>query len=330
MKTRDKVFEILRANRDSWVSGEELSQGLGVSRAAVWKHVQGLRQAGYIIESAPRKGHRLVEVPPFLLPTEIRNRLGTSLWGNREIVHSFEVDSTNTKARSLVAEGAPQGTLVVAEYQTGGRGRLGRRWYSPPGQGLYLSLIIRPDLSLQEAPKLNMLLAVVTAEATAEKSGQPVDLKWPNDIVINGRKAGGILIEIGSDMDRLEYAIAGVGLNVSTTRFPGSLNRSATSVFRESRRSISRTDLLQALLRRLEAAWDHQRAFGFRRVRRRYADLTGLVGRPLRVQASGRTIAGRVKKINRFGALVVEDDQGRTSRVVSGDILPEAEQAGGR
>jgi len=330
MGTKDKVFDTLRANRDQWVSGEALSSGLGLSRAAVWKHVRGLRQAGYVIESAPRKGYRLRGAPPLLLPTEIRGGLETSVWGQREIVHAFEIDSTNARARSLVAQGAPEGTVVVAEYQTGGRGRLGRSWYSPPGQGIYLSLIIRPGLSLQEAPKLNMLLAVAAAEAVAERSGLPVGIKWPNDLVVNHRKAGGLLIEIGADMDAVEYAVAGLGLNVLTAGFPGSLDHTATSIFRESGRSISRAGLLRGLLRRLETVYDHQRTFGFEKIRRRYIELTGLVGQSLRVEVSGRTITGRVQRIDEFGALVVEDDQGRASRVVSGDIVPTTGNAAGR
>jgi BirA family biotin operon repressor/biotin-[acetyl-CoA-carboxylase] ligase len=324
MGTRDKVFDTLRINRDRWVSGEELSKGLGLSRAAVWKHVQGLRQDGYAIDSATRKGYRFRGAPPLLLPTEIRGGLGTTVWGQREIIHTFEMDSTNALAKSLAAQGAPEGTLVVAEHQTAGRGRLGRRWHSPPGEGIYVSLIIRPSLSLQEAPKLNMLLAVAAAEAVIGETGLPVRLKWPNDLMIKGRKAGGILIEIGSEMDRVEYAVAGVGLNVLTAKFPGPLDRTATSIFRESGRSISRAGLLRALLGRLEALYDHQKTSGFEKIRRRFIELTGLKGLWLRVEVSGRTISGRVQRIDEFGALVMEDDQGRTTRVVSGDILTAA------
>ena len=191
MTVKDIILEMLKARQEDWTSGEELSLRLKMSRAAVWKHIAGLRKDGYEIEAATRKGYQLKSAPSLLLPAEVRAGLKTSFMGKRDIVYYPETASTNTDAKILATQGAPEGTIVIAEHQTRGRGRMGRNWYSPRSRGVYMSIIIRPHFSLQDVSILTPLTAVAMAEALAEETGLEVLLKWPNDIMVAGRKIGG-------------------------------------------------------------------------------------------------------------------------------------------
>ncbi len=320
MAVKDIILEILRTHQDAWTSGEELSLRLKMSRAAIWKHIAKLRNEGYEIEASTRKGYQLRNAPPLLLPTEIRDGLKTSVWGKREIVYHPETASTNTDAKILATQGAPEGTIVIAERQTGGRGRLGRNWYSPRSRGIYISLIIRPHLSLQEAPILTPLIAVAAAEALAQETGLDVRLKWPNDIMVSGKKMGGILTEIGSEMDEVDFAVIGLGLNVHRWRFPQDLKGKATSLAFETTRRFSRAGLVRSYLDKLETVYERQKRWGSGPILQRYKALTAIVGKETAVDSGGRRLTGRVRDLDECGALVLEEADGKMTRVVSGDI----------
>ena len=311
---------MLKVHQDDWTSGEELSLRLKISRAAVWKHIAKLRQDGYEIEASTRKGYQLKSAPSLLLPAEIKDGLKTSIWGKRDIVYHPETASTNTDAKILATQGAPEGTVVIAEHQTRGRGRLGRNWYSPHSRGIYISVIIRPRFSLQDAPILTPLTAVVMAEALAEETGLEVRLKWPNDIMVSGRKIGGILTEIGSEMDQIDFAVIGLGLNVRRCRFPEDFKSKATSIEEETSSRISRTGLVRSYLGKFEAVYEQKKPWGFGPLLKRYEALTAVVGKEVTVNSGGRRLSGRVRELDDHGALIVEGGGGTTMRVVSGDV----------
>jgi len=232
MSTKDQLLLYLKERKGDWVSGEALSNKIAVSRSAVWKHICKLREEGYVIESSPKKGYLLRKAPDLLFPNEIREGLDTKVFGKRDIVYFTETDSTNTRAKDLAARGAPEGTLVISERQTKGRGRKGRSWFSPSQGGIYTSLILRPSISPSEAPKITLLSAVVVAETLRSLTGLSAIIKWPNDILINGKKIAGILTEMSTEMDAIDYIVVGLGLNVNTPDFPDDIREKATSIFR--------------------------------------------------------------------------------------------------
>ena len=214
METVDRILTMLR--REPVVSGAALSSALGVSRAAVWKHVEALRADGYRIEARRARGYTLTGNPDRLLPAEITQHLTTTRFGRR--LETFEtIDSTNIRAGQLAREGAPEGTLVVAERQTHGRGRLGRSWVSPARVNLYASFVLRPQLAPADAPQLALAAAVAVARALAPLAPGRVAIKWPNDCLLDGRKVAGILTEMDAEVDRVRAVVLGIGVNLNAT-----------------------------------------------------------------------------------------------------------------
>lgn len=236
MTTREKLLEILKKKDGRWVSGEELSGILGVSRAAVSKHVSGLKNTGYRIESAPGRGYLLGEMPDLLLPGEIRHDLSTSVFGKRVFEYYEVTDSTNLRARQLADGGADEGSVVVAEEQTAGKGRKGRSWFSAGQEGICLSAILRPPMSPAEASRITLTTAVAVAETLLSLTDLDVRIKWPNDILIHGKKIAGILTELSMEMDAVDYVVVGLGLNVNTPadHFADEVRPIATSLLIET------------------------------------------------------------------------------------------------
>ncbi|MDI9569597.1 MAG: biotin--[acetyl-CoA-carboxylase] ligase [Pseudomonadota bacterium] len=305
-----------------WVSGEALSRSLRMSRTAVWKHVRALRAAGYHIDSLPRRGYLLRAIPDLLLPQELREGLRTSLIGQGDIRFFPRTDSTNRQAKALAAAGATEGTVVIAEEQSAGRGRRGRTWFSPPRAGIYMSLILRPDIAPQEAPRFAILGATAAATVVRATTGLEATIKWPNDILVGGRKIGGILTEASMEMDRVEYLVIGVGLNVNSSRraFPPELRSVATSVRAETGRPASRICLARRLLESLEAAYHECRQEGFAPIMERWRSLTEMLGRRVEVDVRGRRLAGDVEAFDADGALVLRTPDGELLRLFSGDV----------
>jgi BirA family biotin operon repressor/biotin-[acetyl-CoA-carboxylase] ligase len=237
MRLREAVLGAIREEQGQWVSGERLSMSLKVSRTTIWKQIKILQSEGYAIESSPKKGYRLSMIPDILSPEEVKDGLQTQLFGREHYYYFKEIDSTNNYAKTLAADGHPEGTVVIAESQSSGRGRRGRQWYSDSGQGIFLSLILRPPLPVNELSRINMAIALAIVDALQEvgiKSG----IKWPNDILIKDRKIAGILTEAITDMDGIEFIVSGIGLNVNTLieDFPAELRPIVTSVREEAGR----------------------------------------------------------------------------------------------
>jgi len=322
MNTTDRVLFYLKQNKGQFVSGEVLSGEFGISRAAVNKHIHKLKAEGYQIESATKKGYRFQAVSPKLIPREIREAIDTEVFGRPEIVHFDETDSTNVRAKALAVQNAAEGTVVVAEHQSAGRGRKQRSWFSPPGMGIYSSLILRPTISPGDAPQITLMTAVAAAEALTEVTRLPIRIKWPNDLLIGGKKVAGILTEISTEMDAVDYVVIGLGVNVNTpaTSFPVELRDIATSACIESGTEFSRTSILAEYLGRLEDGYEVIKSGRFDRVIARWKDLSHMIGQRVTVEELETTYSGKVEDIDDNGVLLVRDDRGGLHRIFSADI----------
>ena len=233
------------------VSGQALSEAMGVTRAAVWKQMEQLRAQGFVIESVGRQGYRLTACPDTLMAPVIRHGLETA-WAGREIVYLRSVDSTNRYARELASRGAAEGTLVVADEQTAGRGRRGRGWISPAGEGVFMTLILRPQAHPAQVARLSLLTALAVAEGIAAETGLDARIKWPNDIVVGGRKVCGMLLEMNADEQAVHDVVAGIGINVHQTQFAPEIAQTASSLDLLSGQRVCRAALVRAFLEAFE------------------------------------------------------------------------------
>ncbi|MCX5893980.1 MAG: biotin--[acetyl-CoA-carboxylase] ligase [Deltaproteobacteria bacterium] len=312
------VLQALRQSPEP-LSGEALAARLGLSRAAVWKRINRLKAQGYAIVGSPRRGYRLLAATDKLLPEEIV--LG--LKANRLIgpVHHFEaVASTNDLAKELAAQGAPEGTLVVAEAQTRGRGRLGRQWESPAGTGLYVSLLLRPPLPPSEMPQITLTTAVAVARALKRVAGVAPGIKWPNDLLLNGKKLGGILTEMETESEQIRHLVVGLGLNVNNAAFPAELQPIATSLALATGRPHSRVKILQAWLEEFEELYGRFLAREFAGILEEWRSLTVTLGHRVTVRQGPLTICGQALDVAADGALLVQTASGEVVRVTSGEI----------
>lgn len=318
-----KAGTILRLFREQggFVSGGQLSRDLKVSRTAVWKHIKTLKKIGYRIEAIPSQGYRLVSTPDILVPAEIAAGLATERIGRRLICFR-ETESTNMVAFRIAEEGADEGTVVVAEAQHHGKGRLGRRWESPSGVNLYCSLILRPPILPTQAPQLTFLSAVAVARAIAETTPlQPV-IKWPNDILVGGGKVAGLLNEMSAETEKVHFIILGIGVNINMRRdqFPGDLRHPATSLALESGHEISRLEFTRALLTALDETYQTYLDHGYETIREEWLSRCSMAGREVKVTFQDQTQAGMVMGIDEDGALLLRLHDGRIERVLAGDV----------
>ena len=314
----EKILGVLKDEKGSHISGEELSRLAGVSRAAIWKHIEKLREDGYEIEASPHLGYRLVSVPDNLIPNEIKWGLKTKLLG-REIISYKKIDSTNRAAYDLASKGVKEGSIVLAEEQTKGRGRLGRAWASPPEGGIYLSCILRPRISPSEIPKLTLTASVSVARAIREVSGLEAVIKWPNDVLIDSKKVCGILLEMKAEQDRLDFVIVGIGINVNT---PGRLiPKGGTSVKEESGEEVSRIALTRKVLEDLEEEYLLLSKGGFPKIVEEWKELSHMLGSRVRVALSNREFEGQAIDVDKDGTLLVRTDNGFIEKVFSGDVM---------
>jgi len=262
-----------------------------------------------------------MDVSKDVFPSGITEGLDTEVLGRKEILHYTETDSTNARARELAEQGAPEGTLVVADSQSRGRGRRGRTWFSPPNAGIYASLILRPSIPASEATQLTFLTAVASAEALIHVTHVDAHIKWPNDLLVKGKKIAGILTEIQSEQGSLAYAVVGIGMNVHTPFFPDDLGETATSVLIETGRQFSRTGILREYLKRQEQWLREWQAFGFDPVLRRWKGMAETIGRRIRVEMPDQTWEGRAVDVDPQGVLLLNDSNGETHRIVAGDVV---------
>jgi BirA family biotin operon repressor/biotin-[acetyl-CoA-carboxylase] ligase len=320
----ERVLEALRRTPGEPCSGAALSEQLRVSRSQIWKHVEGLRGRGYGIEGSPGGGYRLVSVPDRLYPEEILAELETR-WLAREIRYFESIDSTNRVGFDLAREGAAHGTTVIAEAQTAGRGRLGRSFYSPPHRNLYTSVVLRPSLSASAAATVILAAAVAVAETVARSipDAGAVEIKWPNDVLLDGLKTSGILMELSAEATRVGFLVLGIGVNLNVDResFPEEFRSSATSLASHSGHRVDRALFSRCLFGTLEEVLDLHAERGWEALRPRFQEFFRMLGRPIRVSdlAEGET-AGVCRAIDRDGALLLERDDGERIRVLAGDV----------
>jgi BirA family biotin operon repressor/biotin-[acetyl-CoA-carboxylase] ligase len=322
MSTKDQLLLYLKEKQGDWVSGELISNNLLVSRSAIWKHISNLKKEGYVIESAPKKGYLLSKASDPITADEIREGLCTKVFGKKNIIYLKETDSTNTRAKELAAQGAPEGTLVIAEKQTKGRGRRGRNWFSPSGGGIYCSLILRPAMPPGETPRMTLMTAVVVAETLISLVKLKLRIKWPNDILVNRKKLAGILTEISADMDSVNYIIVGLGLNVNNLfeNSPQDIKKSATSILIETGNRVPRLKFIQNYLKLHEQYYDMFKKNNFEPIMNRWRELADIIGKQIKVDVIGKTHIGEVMDVDNDGVLILKDDQGRLQRIFSGDV----------
>jgi BirA family transcriptional regulator, biotin operon repressor / biotin---[acetyl-CoA-carboxylase] ligase len=315
------VLAFLVDSGDDFTSGEALSDKLGLSRTAVWKYVDSLRNKGYRIDAIPARGYKLVEVPDRLTSLELSPLLNTHDLG-RGIHHHETVPSTNQVAFELATDGAAHGEVVIAEQQTQGRGRRGRTWVSPAQKNLYLSIILRPEqLPPQRAPELTLVAAVALAE-TIREAGIDAEIKWPNDVHVGGRKLAGILTELSAEPERVHFAILGIGVNLNATAedFPPELRELATSLSEIRGERIPRALFAAALLSSLEKWLDLHAAEGFEPVRAAWKLMSSTLGQEILVKTEKSELRGTAVDVDASGALVVETAPGKVERVHAGDV----------
>ena len=314
---QEKILDFLRKSPE-YISGEEVSNHLKISRQALWKHIQELRDIGYDIVAVPHLGYKLISSPDRLIPYEITHGLNTKFIG-RKNYYFDTVSSTMDIALQFAMKGAPEGTVIIVESQTKGRGRLGRSWFSPKYKGIYLSLILRPKILPNQTPLLTLMAAVSICEAIKEKTDLTCQIKWPNDILIHHKKLGGILTELNAEMDLSRFVVVGIGLNVNNDK--KTIPSGATSLKEQKKQEINRLELLQEVLRKIEGNYLIFQKTGAKSVIDKWREWSISLGRRVRVICQNEHIEGEAVDIDIDGGLLIRKDSGLTQKVMAGDVV---------
>ena len=324
MTTDAKILSALRENRGG-VSGAELSEQLGISRAAIWARIEELRSLGYEIEAGPHFGYRLIHSPDVLHADDLLACLGKTKVIGRDIRVFEQTTSTNDVMEKLARDGVKAGVVVFAESQTKGRGRLGRKWISPAHKGLWFSILLRPDLRPQETTQLTVVAAIALRRAIESETNLKPEIKWPNDILIGGKKVAGILTELSAELDRINHVILGIGVdvNLSAGEFPAELKKTATSLKIETGEAIARAELASAILRELDGDYSRICAGKFPAVAEEWEKNCVTIGKNVTVQIGDRKIRGRAESLDDDGALRLRTEHGRLERITGGDVTLE-------
>lgn len=317
---REKLLNLFQEHKNEYISGQKISEVLGVSRTAIWKHIAELKKEGYEIEGIQKRGYRLVSKPNNIKPHDIRANLNTKSFG--QAIHFYDtVESTQEVAHKLAREGALEGTVVIAEQQTKGRGRLGRAWESPKGTGIWMSIIVRPNIPPYQAPQLTLLTAVAIVQAIQQVTSLQPEIKWPNDILINGKKLVGILTELQAEADIIQAIIIGIGINVNTKHFPEELKNKATSLLIENnRQEVERAALIRAIFEQFEKLYEEYLKHGFKPIKLLWESYNVSIGKYISAKTLSEEIKGYAKGITDEGVLLVEDDFGNVHEIYSADI----------
>ncbi|CAI6059099.1 Bifunctional ligase/repressor BirA [Paenibacillus sp. JJ-100] len=312
---------MLQEASGQFVSGEEISRHLSISRTAVWKHVNKLRDMGYEFEAVSRKGYRLVTKPESIDATGLQLSLGTKVFGRKAVMLGSTL-STQGDIQKLAEEGEAEGAVVFAEEQTGGRGRFGRKWFSPPGKGIWMSVLLRPELPLHHTPQLTLLTGVAVCRAVRACTGAEAGIKWPNDLLIDGRKMCGILLESALEDHEVRYCIAGIGVdaNFDPQDYPEDLRQIATSIKIETGQTVNRTELAAAILTELEHLYFLYQKEGFGVISSLWEALSVSLNRKITVTNPHGVIEGTAVGLDPSGALIVEGPDGERELIVSGEV----------
>ena len=329
MTTDSEILRALREGGESGASGATLAKQLGVSRAAVWNHIEELRRHGYDIEASPHHGYILRGTPDALHGDDIVARLGRTRVIGRDVRVFGETTSTNDIVDKLARDGVAEGIVVFAESQSKGRGRLGRQWMSPAGRGLWFSILLRPPLRPSGATQLTVLSAVAVARAIERETGLRPDIKWPNDIMFGDRKVAGILIELGAELDRIKHVVLGIGIdvNLEPSEFPPELRAIATSLREQVGRPVDRASLATAVLRELDHLYARLKAGDFPEIGDEWMRRCATLGRRVVIRVGDRVIEGLAEALDEEGSLLVRTQHGRLERIVGGDVAVEKNPA---
>lgn len=314
--------EILKCLKETegYVSGQELCERFGVSRTAVWKVIRQLEEEGYEIEAVRNRGYRLIGSADLLNEAEIHAAL-TSKWLGQHIKFLDEIDSTNNEVRRMAEQGAPEGSLVVAEIQTAGKGRRGRSWSSPKGSGIWHSFLLRPDFAPEHASMLTLLAAMAVRKSVWEVTGLEALIKWPNDIVVNGKKICGILTEMSTEEDSIRYVVVGIGINANTPDFPEEIQETATSLLLELGHPVHRAALINGVMCAFEEYYSiYRKTLDMSILKETYNQELVNVEREVKVLAPGGDYTGISHGINEVGELLVELPDGTIREVNSGEV----------
>jgi len=316
----EEVLSALKNNFGSFLTVKELKSSFNLPPAMIAKAIKELKSWGYAVEGEEYKGYRLAQIPDLLFPLEIKDGLKAKVFGRK--IHSFRtIGSTNELGFTLAENGAPEGTLIVAEQQTKGKGRLGRFWYSPPNLGIWMSLILRPSIPPAKASGLSLCAGLALALTINELTGLKVQLKWPNDCLVDGKKVGGILLELSAELDRVNFVIAGVGINVNQSEkdFPKNLVKKATSLRIEKKENINRLALLRLFLQKFERIYLDFKKFGLVNYHQEIKDHFFLLGRKIKLKLGEKIIKGKAEDIDENGALIIQTKKGE-KKIFCGEV----------
>ena len=312
---KSEILHLLR-HADGYVSGQQLCETFGVSRTAVWKVINQLKEEGYVIDSVQNKGYRITEYPDIITASEIESLLlddsGNMQGICRHIQYFDKTDSTNNQAKLAAEKNAPEGTLFVAECQTGGRGRRGKTWESPAGSGIWMSLLLRPDISPESASMLTLVLAVAMVDAINEEvQDAKCYVKWPNDIVLNKKKVCGILTEMSAEMDYIHYVVIGMGINVNTTEFDDSIKATASSLYLETGDHLKRSRIVAAFSESFAKYYDtFVKTQNLAGLKEDYNSMLVNKGGDVKAIYADKEIVGKALGINDEGELIIKTDEG--------------------
>jgi len=313
----EKILKVFRNNKDLFVSGEDLSKELSISRAAVWKHIEKLRQYGYEITAQPHSGYKLISTPDILCDWELEPLLKGTIF-SKSIISYQELPSTMDTASELAEEGAAEGTLVIANAQTKGRGRLGRSWESPEGKGIYLSIILRPNIPLNEIGLITLMSGVAIVRAIRKISGLEAAIKWPNDIIIKDKKVAGILTELKAEVDKVKFVVIGVGLNVNSDA--KSLPDKAGSLKELTNKKFSRVEVLSAIIKELDKLYQQFINKEYDAIITESKNYSTTLGCRVKVKTYQDKIEGQAIDIDSTGALILRLDSGINQVIHAGDV----------
>lgn len=320
-----RILSALRSAKDGSVAGTDLANSLGVSRAAVWARIEEMRKLGYEIEASPHHGYRLISVPDVLHADDLISRLPSDRVIGRDIRVFQETTSTNDIVEKLARDGVNEGVAVFAESQTKGRGRMGRRWVSPPGKGLWFSLLLRPRLRPTAVTQITVIAATALVRAIQKETGLMPDIKWPNDIWINGRKVAGVLTEMSAELDTVKHVTLGIGLDVNLEEWelPAELRHIATSLRIESGRPLDRAQMAATLLKELEFDYQRINRGNFETVADEWEQRCITVGRQVSINLGLKVLRGRAEALDADGALLLRSEHGHLERIIGGDVTLE-------
>ncbi len=322
MTIDSEILRSLRTNKAGSVSGADLSQRLNISRAAIWARIEEMRALGYDIEASPHRGYTLLDSPDLLHADDLLSRLDESQIIGRDIRVFQNTTSTNDIVEKLARDGVDEGAVVFAESQSLGRGRRGRQWTSPAGKGLWFSVLLRPSLTPQAVTKLTIASATALARAVRNVTTLSPEIKWPNDLLIAGKKISGVLTELAAELDHVRHVILGIGINVNMTEsdFPKALRPTASSLRIQSGSLINRPEFAAEVLRQLDIDYKRVTNGHFHEVVEEWESLSCTLNREVEIQVGDRTIIGRAESLDQDGALLVRSQHGRLERVIGGDV----------